>query len=84
MKRVKRETITLYKEMHLSRDKYIYAKCCFTRFTKPSKMRKIYSIMMMLAMMVAAVLNSGVWQDGEYLPFSEAINSLPDWLDDYD
>ena len=38
----------------------------------------------MLAMMVAAVLNSGVWQDGEYLPFSEAINSLPDWLDDYD
>lgn len=31
-----------------------------------------------------ALLNSGVWQDGEYLPFSEAINSLPEWLDDYD
>ena len=29
-----------------------------------------------------AVLNSGVWKDGKYLPFSEAISSLPDWVDD--
>lgn len=31
-----------------------------------------------------AVLNSGMWKDGKLLPFSEAINTLPDWLEDYD
>ena len=30
-----------------------------------------------------AVLNSGTWKDGKLLPFSEAIGSLPDWLEDY-
>ena len=30
-----------------------------------------------------AVLNSGVSKDGKLLPFSEAITSLPEWLEDY-
>ena len=29
-----------------------------------------------------AVLNSGTYKDGKLLPFSESINSLPDWLED--
>ncbi len=31
-----------------------------------------------------AVLNSGVSRNDKLLPFSEAITSLPDWLEEYD